>query len=204
VTDTPAGNGDGELAIALAEYTHIGELRNQLEQKSSTRFSFFLALSTAVTAVVAGLAAQGQPDTATTKAAAAVLGAMLLIFGVSIFLRQVAFSAYSRRLSAAEDAMRSYLAGRAPQLKPFLLLPVGADRGAFPARNTAMYGFAGAIAVLNSTIVGLVAQFMAGPVVAGAAVAFALALQFGHAGRSRRLCADQLEAVRRERGLTTA
>lgn len=200
---TPKDNDDSELTIALAEYAHIGELRNQLDQKSSTRFSFFLALSTAVTAVVAGLAAQAQPDDDTLTSASLALGGMLLIFGVSIFLRQVAFTAYARRLTAAEDAIRLYLARRAPGLQPYLLLPVGADRGAFPARNTAMFGFAGAIAILNSAIVGLVGQVAAGPVLAVSAAALALALQFGHVGRSRRLSVEQLDAVRRERGLTT-
>lgn len=195
-------DNDTELTIALAEYAHISELRNQLDQKSSTRFSFFLALSTAVTAVVAALLSQ-FPNDSRLLDATAVLGLMLLVFGVSIFLRQVAFTSYSRRLTVAQDAIRVYFAGRAPGLKPYLLLPVGADRGAFPHRTSPVGGFAAAIGVLNSTILALLIAVWTGLMIV-AAVAFVgvFLVHLAYVQRSRTASAQQLAQIRQERSLS--
>jgi hypothetical protein len=199
---------DPELTVALAEYAHISELRSRLDQKSSTRFSFFLALSTAVTAIVAGMMTQ-LPNESAILAVSAVLGFMLLVFGYAIFLRQVAFASYSRRLTAAQTAIRAYLAKRAPGLRPYMLLPIGSDRGAFPDRQSPMGGFAGAIAILNSAILALVIglwighdgfTFVAG-VLATIAFLVSLGIHLVHIERSRTISLRKLAALEKERGI---
>lgn len=149
-----APDSDAELTIALAEYAHINDLRNQIDQKSSARFNFYLALATAVAAVSAGLLST-QPSDTKIVVASASLGVVVLVFGYAIFLRQVAFTAHSARLTAAGNAIRIYLAKRAPDLAPYMLLPVGKDRGAFPYRATPFGGFAGAIGILNSAVLAV-------------------------------------------------
>ncbi|WP_117208077.1 hypothetical protein [Allorhizocola rhizosphaerae] len=192
-------DSDPELEIALAEYAHINELRNQIDQKSSNRFNFYLALVTAVIAVSAGLLPE-RPDDQTVLA----LAAIALLFGISIFARQVAFTSYSARLKASGNAIRVYLARRAPDLKPYLLLPVGADRGAFPARLSPFGGFAGTIGILNSAIVGFGFSLLIGNLLPGAIV-FAAALT-GHlvyVYDSRNATARAIAAIYEQRGLTS-
>ncbi len=194
---TPDGDNDAELTIALAEYAHINELRNQIDQKSSNRFSFYLALVTATAAVVAGVL-PAVPD----REMALGLGAIVLVFGLSIFARQVAFTSYSARLTAAGNALRVYMARRAPDLKAYLLLPVGADRGAFPARLSPFGGFAGAIGILNSAVLGFGFGAAIGNLLSGT-LAFAASLT-GHlvyVYDSRKATARAMAAIYAEREL---
>ncbi|HEX6682264.1 MAG TPA: hypothetical protein VF062_05690 [Candidatus Limnocylindrales bacterium] len=179
-----------------------------------------------MTAVAAGLLTQGPSDEITVGAAVS-LGAILLVFGVSIFTRQVAFTAYSRRLTSASNAIRFYLAQRAPGLRQYLFLPVGADRGAFPARPTRQVrnrggiaapqtrpamphqapvgGFAGAIGLLNSAILGLVALLVSrsgwGVATAIALFAVSFGAHFAYIQRSRLASAAYLANLERERGI---
>jgi hypothetical protein len=188
---------DAELEIALAEYSHINELRNQLDQKSSNRFNFYLALVTAVAAAVSGVLS-AKPDNAAT----AGLGAIVLLFGVSIFARQVAFTSYSVRLAAAGNAIRLYLAQRAPDLKPYLLLPVGLDRGAFSKRVPVLIGFAATIGILNSAILGLLGSLFFGSNLGSGLLVVSLAGHFAYGERSRRDSNRAVVQIYQERGLS--
>jgi hypothetical protein len=196
VVSNPDSDDDAELTIALAEYTHINELRNQLDQKSSNRFNFYLALVTATTAVAAGVLPNRPDDRAT-----AGLGAIVLVFGISIFARQVSFTTYSARLTAASNAIRVYLAGRAPELKPHMLLPIGADRGAFPARLSPFGGFAGAIGILNSAVLAACATLYVNWMSGLAAFLASLTGHLVYVYDSRRATARAIAAVYAERGL---
>ncbi|HCT78449.1 MAG TPA: hypothetical protein DGG94_21565 [Micromonosporaceae bacterium] len=203
---------DTELTIALAEYAHLSELRNQVEQKSAARFNFFLALSTATAAVSAGLLTQGWNDS-TTRMAAATLGVMVLVTGFSLFLRQVRFTGHNVRLTAAQVALRTYLARRAPDLRPYLFLPVESDRGVLPKGKMSWLnqslGLPGITALINSALLALAVGLALGLEsattfsISGAALAFLVSLvaQVSYIGRVRASWTRDIEAINRERGI---
>jgi hypothetical protein len=164
----PPTSDHPELTIALAEYEHISQLRDRLEQKCSGRFNFFLAVATAVTAVAAGLLSQEKVSGA-ALGAVLTLGAMVLFMGLASFIRQVEFTVQGSRLVTAQDSLRTFLARHAPELKPYLLLPVSGDAGVYQPHNRRSprwlretVGLAGTIALLNSALLGLTVGLVAG------------------------------------------
>ena len=210
---TPSSDQDTDLAIALAEYSHLNELRNQLEQKSASRFNFFLALSTAVAAVAAGLLTQ-LPQNSAVIWVVATLGVVVLAFGFSNFLRQIRFTGRSVRLTAAQIALRTYLARRSPEVRPYLLLPVESDRGVMPGGKMGWLnqslGLPGITALLNSAMLGLAVGLALGlesataMSISVAALAFLVTLtgQVAYIGRVRAEWTRDITAVNKQRGIT--
>lgn len=198
---------DDDLTIALAEYAHLNELRNQLEQKSTNRFNFYLALTTGSIAVSAALLTQ-SPDASTTRWAVSALGATVLVVGLAMFLRQVRFTGRNVRLTAAQIALRTYLATRAPAVRPYMYLPVAQERGVFPGGKMSWInqslGLPGTTALINSGLLalGIGLGFDAAIWVAPAAFVVALIAQVAYIGRARGGWARDITALNKSRGIT--
>jgi hypothetical protein len=200
-------DSDDDLTIALAEYEHLNELRNQLEQKSSTRFNFFLALTTGSVAVSAALLSQSWSGN-TAQWAVGALAIMVLVVGLAMFLRQVRFTGRNVRLTAAQIAIRTYLARRAPAVRPYMFLPVEADRGILPGGkmtwiNQAL-GLPGTTALINSALLTLAIVLAFGKwalVAAPIAFAVSLVLQVAYVGRARGRWARDIAAINKARGI---
>ncbi|RKE07433.1 hypothetical protein [Catellatospora citrea] len=149
---------DIELTVALAEYTKILEMRRAVSDQAHNRYNFFLVIATAVAAVSAGLLGSNiDPDV--RIGAVAALGTMVLLMGPAVFLRQLRYTAASQRYGIAEQALRTYLVRRAPDVAPFVLLPTLDDDGLFPPpidrrrqRQRDATGLAFTIALINSAL----------------------------------------------------
>jgi hypothetical protein len=200
-------DSDDDLTIALAEYEHLNELRNQLEQKSSNRFNFFLALTTGTVAVSAALLSQSSGATTAVWAVGA-LALMVLIVGFAMFLRQVRFTGRNVRLTAGQIAIRTYLARRAPAVRPYMYLPVEGDRGVFPGGRISWInqslGLPGTTALLNSAMLTLALVLALGKwalVPAPVAFVVSLVLQVAYIGRARASWARDIATLNQARGV---
>ncbi|WDZ84745.1 hypothetical protein [Micromonospora cathayae] len=152
---------DVPLTIALAEYEHLRDASRAVHEQSTARFTFFLTVATAATAVSAGLVTTGTPGGAVRPAVLAGLGALVLLLGSAVFARQVELNARGRRYAVAATVLRTYLARRSPELAPFLLMPTLDDPGPFapePFRRhwlRDLAGQAGTIGLINSVVVAV-------------------------------------------------
>ncbi|MBM0226502.1 MULTISPECIES: hypothetical protein [Micromonospora] len=158
-----AQDTDVPLTIALAEYEHLRELSRAVHDQSAARFTFFLAVASAATAVSAGLITTGSPDGWVRPAVLAGLGVLVLLLGISVFARQVELNDRGRRYAVAATVLRTYLARRAPDLTAYVMMPTLDDHGPFAPEPFRRHWFrdlvsqAGMIALLNSVLLGLAA-----------------------------------------------
>lgn len=150
---------DIELTVALTEYQKIIEIRRAVSDQAHNRYNFFLVIATAVVAVSAGLVGS-DIDPEARLGAIASLGALVLLMGPAVFLRQLRFTGASQRYGLAEQALRSYLVRRAPQVAPYVLLPTLDDPGLFPPaaapgrqRQRDAVGLAASIGLVNSALI---------------------------------------------------
>ncbi|MCI4062115.1 hypothetical protein MRQ36_05870 [Micromonospora sp. R77] len=166
---------DTPLTIALAEYEHLRELSRAVHDQSAARFTFFLAVATAATAVSAGLVTTGGSALAgpVRPAVLAGLGVLVLLLGVAVFARQIELNDRGRRYAVAATVLRTYLTRRAPELAAYVIMPTLDDPGPFAPEPFRRHWFrdlvsqAGMIAVVNSVLVALAAALAvlaAGPV----------------------------------------
>jgi hypothetical protein len=171
---------DVPLTIALAEYEHLRELSRAVHDQSAARFTFFLAVGSAATAVSAGLVTTGTSDGRVRPAVLAGLGVLVLLLGISVFARQIELNDRGRRYAVAATVLRTYLARRAPELSAYVIMPTLDDPGPFAPEPFRRHWFrdlvsqAGMIAVVNSVLVALAAALAvlaAGPVWLAATVA---------------------------------
>lgn len=152
---------DVPLTIALAEYEHLRDASRAVHEQSTARFTFFLTVATAATAVSVGLVTTGTAAGAARPTVLAGLGALVLLLGTAVFARQVELNARGRRYAVAATTLRTYLARRAPELAPFLLMPTLDDPGPFapePFRRhwvRDLVGQAGTIGLINSVVVAV-------------------------------------------------
>ncbi|WP_191841274.1 hypothetical protein [Catellatospora chokoriensis] len=149
---------DIELTVALAEYTKIIEIRRAVSDQAHNRYNFFLVLATGVAAVSAGLLGSAIDQNVRVGAVAA-LGTLVLLMGPAVFLRQLRYTGASQRYGIAEQALRTYLVRRAPEVAPFVLLPTLDDDGLFPPpadsrrqRQRDAVGLASTIGLINSAL----------------------------------------------------
>ncbi|BCJ78139.1 hypothetical protein CS0771_76830 [Catellatospora sp. IY07-71] len=147
---------DIELTVALAEYAKLGEARRAISDQAHNRYNFFLVIATGVAAVSAGVLGSGI-DANVRIGAVAALALLVLLMGPTVFLRQLRFSNAGRNYAVAEEAMRTYLARRAPQLAPYVLLPTLDDAGLLQpsggrGRGRQAVGLAATIGLVNSTL----------------------------------------------------
>ncbi|GAA1409047.1 hypothetical protein GCM10009662_45370 [Catellatospora coxensis] len=149
---------DIELAVALTEYQKIIEMRRAVSDQAHNRYNFFLVIATAVAAVSAGLVGSNI-DPEVRIGAVAALAALMLLMGPAVFLRQLRFTGTSHRYGLAEQALRSYLVRRAPQVAPYVLLPTLDDPGLFlptatggRQRQREAVGLAASIGLVNSAL----------------------------------------------------
>jgi hypothetical protein len=151
---------DVALTVALAEYEHLRETRRSSNEQSTARFNFFLVVASGATAVAGGLITSAGPGAASTGAVAGI-GGLVLLLGLTVFIRQVEFVSRSRLYGIAIDSVRTYLARRAPDVAPYLLLPTLDDPGAYQGqppggrwlRDTV--GLAGTVGLVNSVLIGI-------------------------------------------------
>lgn len=154
---------DVPLTIALAEYEHLRELSRAVHDQSAARFTFFLAVASAATAVSAGLITTGTPAGRVRPAVLAGLGLLVLLLGISVFARQVELNDRGRRYAVAATVLRTYLARRTPELAPFMMMPTLDDPGPFAPEPFRRHWFrdlvsqSGMIALVNSVLVALAA-----------------------------------------------
>ncbi|GLY20980.1 hypothetical protein [Micromonospora sp. NBRC 101691] len=154
---------DTPLTIALAEYEHLREASRAIDDQTTARFTFFLTVATAATAVSAGMVTTGTPAGAVRPTLLAGLGALVLMLGSAVFARQVELNARGRRYAVAATVLRTYLARRAPDLAPYLMMPTLDDPGPFapePFRRhwaRDLVGQAGTIGLINSVVVAVAA-----------------------------------------------
>jgi hypothetical protein len=205
---------DEALTIALAEYSALSDLQRSMREQSAARFNFFLAVATAVAAVTAGLLSGAGPS-GMSLGAISTLGVLLLVMGVSIFLRQIEFAQRGQRYAAAHDALRTYLVGRAPELRPYLFLPTLTDRGVIGSRYRThgwrrdMVSLAGTVALFNSALLALATGLLVGgnvsgwPPAAGAVAVFAVAtvIQIRYIQRAGRRTHNEIAELVEQRGL---
>ncbi|MEV4412252.1 hypothetical protein [Catellatospora sp. NPDC049609] len=147
---------DIELTIALAEYAKLTESRRAISDQAHNRYNFFLVIATGVAAVSAGVLGSDINDNVRIGAVAA-LALLVLLMGPTVFLRQLRFSNAGRNYAVAEEAMRTYLVRRAPQLAPYVLLPTLDDAGLLAPTNSRRrsrdaVGLAATIGLVNSTL----------------------------------------------------
>jgi hypothetical protein len=175
-----ADETDVPLTIALAEYEHLRELSRAVHDQSAARFTFFLAVATAATAVSAGLITTGTPDDRVRPAVLAGLGVLVLLLGIAVFARQVELNDRGRRYAVAATVLRTWLTRRAPELAAYVVMPTLDDPGPFAPEPFRRHWFrdlvsqAGMIAVVNSVLVALAAALAVlstGPVWLAATVA---------------------------------
>ncbi|WP_027341172.1 hypothetical protein [Hamadaea tsunoensis] len=213
----PADAPADALTIALTEYGFIAQLQSSMRDQAAARFNFFLAVATAAAAVVAGLLSSGNISGAGLGAVAA-LGVLVLVMGISIFVRQVEFTQRGMRYAAAHDAVRTYLVGRAGPAGAYILLPTLHDRGVIGEGYRRLrwrrdiVGLAGTVALINSALAGGGAGLLLGRIaptlpvavtVAAAVAAFLvlLSLQIGYLQRAKRLTHLMTKGVIEQRGL---
>ncbi len=143
--------------------------------------------------------------------AVSTLGAMVVIVGVAMFLRQVRFTGRGVRLTAAQIAMRTYLARRAPTVRPYMYLPVEGEGGVFPGAKmnwiNQSLGLPGTTALINSALVALIVGLAFGGTlwsIAPAAFAFLVFLmaQVVYLGRARGRWAREIATLNASRGIT--
>ncbi|SCL17210.1 hypothetical protein GA0070616_1226 [Micromonospora nigra] len=178
-----ADEPDVPLTVALAEYEHLRELSRAVHDQSTARFTFFLAVASAATAVSAGLVTTGSPGGRYGPAVLGGLGVLVLLLGISVFARQVELNDRGRRYAVAATVLRTYLARRAEGLAPYLMLPTLDDPGPFAPEPFRRHWFrdlvsqAGMIGLLNSVLVAFaaaLATMATGPAWAGAVAAAVL------------------------------
>jgi len=156
VTDEP----DVALTVALAEYEHLRDALRANTAQATARFNFFLVVASAATAVSGGLITGGGTGTANTSAVVG-LGALVLLLGLTVFVRQVEFTNRANLYGAAVDSVRTYLVRRAPTVGPYLLLPTFDTPGVYQGRPPGgrwtrdAIGLAGTVSLVNSALVGL-------------------------------------------------
>jgi hypothetical protein len=143
------------LTIALAEYEAVREMRRGAHEGSAARFNYFLVVASGGTAVVAGLlGSAGALSTGRTAAAFAV-GAIVLLVGGIVFVRLVHYRVTGLEYNTALDALRTYLVARAPELRPYVLLPTLEKdiRLRMGSRVRSWTGLAQTVALVNSVLV---------------------------------------------------
>ena len=142
--------------------------------------------------------------------AVSTLGVMVVIVGLAMFLRQVRFTGRNVRLTAAQIAMRTYLARRAPAVRPFMYLPVEDDRGVFPGGKMSWInqslGLPGTTALINSALVALIVGLALGGTpwsIIPAALVFLVFLtaQVAYVGRARAAWARDIRLLNEARGI---
>lgn len=176
-----AAVSDQELTVLLAAYGHLDQSRHELEQRSSTRFNFYLGLVTAAIAIAAGLLPSGWEDS-TIVGAVAVLGVLVILFGFSIFARQVAGSAQDRRLAEGLATLTTQLQPAAPAAVAHLRL----------GQADTVRGYAWITALVNSSVIALATAIAVGwkdfsnQAGVAAGVAF-VAILLAHSGYTRML-----------------
>jgi hypothetical protein len=210
---------DIDLTVALTEYERLTEARRSIQDNSTARFNFFLAVASAATAVSAGLVGTAARFSAVRAGVVAAIGALVLLLGLSVFVRQVEFNDRHRRYAVAMTALRTYLLRRTPDLAPYVLMPTLDDPGPFakePFRRHWLrdaVGLAGTVGLLNSALLGVgaaAAVLAAGPpwlaVAAGVAVlAGSVAAHVGYVrGRVARSAAEVGAVLRRRPELSPA
>ncbi|MEV4757878.1 hypothetical protein AB0J86_22560 [Micromonospora sp. NPDC049559] len=199
---------DVGLTVALAEYEHLREARRGNNDESSARFNFFLVLATAATAVAGGLITGGGSGAAAV-AAVIGLGGLVLLLGLTVFVRLVEFRARNRLYAVAIDSVRTYLARRAPDVAPYMIMPTLDAPGVYQGRPPGggwVYGtisLAGTVCLINSALIGVgtgVAVRHAGAVTwvaltAGLlALAVAVSLQVGYLNLRSRAARRRIQA----------
>ncbi|MCM0675812.1 hypothetical protein NCC78_14095 [Micromonospora phytophila] len=176
-----ADEPDVPLTIALAEYEHLREASRAIHDQTTARFTFFLAVASASAAAAAGLLTAGGALPRLPLLGG--LGGLVLLLGIAVFARQVQLNDRGRRYAVATTALRTYLARRAPDLAPYLLMPTLDDPGPFapePFRRhwfSDLVGQAGTVGLINSVLVAVGAGFAGAALVPPvAAVSGAVAL----------------------------
>ena len=155
-----ADDPDTALTVALAEYEHLREARRANNDQATARFNFFLVVASAAIAVAGGLITSGGAGPANTSAVTGI-GALVLLLGLTIFIRQVEFTNRARLYAVAIDSVRTYLARRAPDVAPYLIMPTLDDRGAYQGRPPGgpwlrdAIGLSGTIGLVNSALLAL-------------------------------------------------
>nr|MDT0662470.1 hypothetical protein [Micromonospora sp. DSM 115978] len=204
---------DVELTVALTEYERLTEARRSIQDNSTARFNFFLAVASAATAVSAGLVGTATRFSPVRAGVVTAIGALVLLLGLSVFARQVEFNDRHRRYAVAMTALRTYLIRRSPGLAPFVLMPTLDDPGPFapePFRRHWLrdaVGLAGTVGLLNSALIGVGAAagvLAVGPawLAVGAGVALlagSVALHVGYVRRRVARSAAEVGAVLRRR-----
>jgi hypothetical protein len=156
MTDDP----DVALTVALAEYEHLREARKANNDQSTARFNFFLVVASAATAVAGGLITGSGSGTANTSAVIGI-GGLVLLLGLTVFVRQVEFTNRARLYAVAIDSVRTYLARRAPELAPYLIMPTLDSPGVYQGRPPGgiwirdAVGLSGTVGLVNSAVLAL-------------------------------------------------
>ena len=158
---------DVPLTVALAEYEHLREPGRSVQDQSAARFTFFLAVASTATAVSAGLLTTGTPAGRSGPVVLVGLGVLVLLLGIAVFARQVELNDRGRRYAVAATVLRTYLARRADDLAPYLLLPTLDDSGPFAPEPFRRHWFrdlvsqAGMIGLVNSVLAAFAAALVA-------------------------------------------
>jgi hypothetical protein len=154
---------DIDLTVALAEYEAVREMRRGAHEGSAARFNYFLVVASGGTAVVAGLLGSGGSEPARTAAAAAI-GAMVLMIGGVVFVRLVHYRVTGLEYNTALDALRTYLVDRAPAVRPYVMMPMLADdiRLRMSSRVRSWTGLASTVGLVNSVLLALAVGALSG------------------------------------------
>ncbi|HEX5598474.1 MAG TPA: hypothetical protein VFX61_21020, partial [Micromonosporaceae bacterium] len=162
-----ADDPDVTLTVALAEYEHLREARRANTDSSAARFNFFLVVATGAAAVTGGLITSSGTGPANLVAAASI-GGLVLLLGLTVFVRQVEFVNRAKLYGVAINSVRTYLSRRTPELAPYLLMPTLDTPGVYQARPPGSswlrdsIGLAGTIGLINSTLLAAGTGFATG------------------------------------------
>jgi hypothetical protein len=197
-----AENRDVALDVALAEYEFAREQRRLSYEGSAARFNYFLLIASGGTAAVAGLVGTQQVSDTARTVAAMTIGGVVLLLGFVIFVRLVNYRLVAIEYAYTINALRTYLLTRAPQLRPYSLLPTLDDADAVPYgfpryRGLRSWtGLAQTVGLVNSVLAGLAVGVLTrsadaagwAAIVSGAGLAIACSL--AHRAYERRLIGD--------------
>ncbi len=155
---------DVPLAVALAEYEAVQEASRRVDDRSSNRFNYFIVVASGALALSAGLLGTSGASVATGLTVVSTVAIFVIAVGLAVFVRLVHYRVTFLEYRLAANALRTYLVRRAPELRPYVLLPTIEDDVPPWAGQVRTSRRLGSWASLSATI-GLMSSLLVGVVV---------------------------------------
>ena len=159
-----AEDHEDALKIALAEYSLLMHSRMNSHEGSGRRFGYYSATLSFAAAAIA-LAFGTIKDPTTARVVAGSIAGTFFTLGLGMFGRLVELKANAILYTRGLNALRAYFATRAPELIPYLVLPLDERFPPFvPKRLSELVSksLAGTAGLTNGAVFGIAAGLLAG------------------------------------------